>query len=385
MNGKRLLSLDALRGADMLFIMGFGTLLYRLCHLFGFGGDCFLAQQMQHVAWHGLHFEDMIFPIFLFVAGVSFPYSLAHQLEAGRTRGQIVLRCAKRMFLLFLLGLFYNGLFSTFDFAGTVYGSVLGRIGVAWFLAALLYLFCGARTRAAVAAVILLGYWMLLLFVPAPDAAEVVVPERLAAYASGPFAPASVFAGYVDRLLLPGKLTTPGVISNQGLLATLPSVVTAMLGMFAGEFVRGKGAAMSGGRRSACLLGAGVALVLAGCLVAFGFGGWSMPFNKILWSTSFTLTVGGIAACLFAVFHYLIDVRGLVGWSFFFRVIGLNSITIYLLQRLVNFDGVAKFFVGGLAQYLPQYGEGVLLSVGHIALCWLVLLFLYRKNVFLKV
>lgn len=381
----RLESLDALRGADMLFIMGFGTLLVRLCRFLGFGGDCLLASQLTHVAWNGLHFEDMIFPIFLFVAGVSFPYSMSKQLERGRSRGGILLRCAKRMAVLFVLGLFYGGFFSTLDPSSTVFGSVLGRIGIAWFLAAVLYLFCGTRTRVAVAAFILVGYWMLLLHVPAPDAASVVVPDRLAAYAGGPFSPAANFAGYLDRLILPGKLTVPGVISNQGLLSTAPSVVTAMLGMFTGEFLRGRGGTMSGGRRTLALLLAAAALIALGSLVAFGCGGWSMPFNKILWSTSFTLAVGGVALSAFAIFHYLIDVRGWRRWAFAFRVIGLNSITIYLLQRLVDFDAAAKMFVGGFARFLPDYGEAVLASAGHVVLCWLVLWFLYRNKVFLKV
>lgn len=369
----------------MFFIMGGGLLIRRLCVLFGWGEDCALARQFVHVTWNGLHFEDMIFPLFLFIAGVSFPYSMAKQLERGRSRGAIALRCAKRMAVLFLLGLLYGGFFSSFDPATTVFGSVLGRIGIAWFLAAILYLFCGTRVRVALAAFILLAYWMLLLHVPAPDAAQVIVPGNLSAYADGPFSPAANLAGYLDRLILPGKLTVPDVISNQGLLSTAPSVVTAMLGMFTGEFMRGRGVSLSGGRRTLVLLVSSVVLIALGCLVAFGCGSWSMPFNKILWSTSFTLAVGGISLALFASFHYLMDVRGMQSWAFAFQVIGLNSITIYLLQRLIDFDAVAKMFIGGFARCLPECVFGVLVCCGHIVLCWLLLWFLYRNKTFLKV
>ena len=369
----------------MFFIMGGGLLIRRLCVLFGWGEDCALARQFVHVTWNGLHCEDMIFPLFLFIAGVSFPYSLAKQLERGHSRGAIALRCAKRMAVLFLLGLLYGGFFTSLDPAATVFGSVLGRIGIAWFLAAVLHLFCGTCVRVAIAAFILLAYWMLLLHVPAPDAAQVIVPERFSAYADGPFSPAANLAGYLDRLILPGRLTVPGVISNQGLLSTAPSVVTAMLGMFTGEFMRGRGVSLSGGRRTLVLFAASVMLIALGCLVAFGCGSWSMPFNKILWSTSFTLAVGGISLALFASFHYLVDVREMQSWAFAFRVIGLNSITIYLLQRLIDFDAVAKMFIGGFARYLPECTFGVLVCCGHIVLCWLLLWFLYRNKAFLKV
>ena len=82
---KRLMSLDALRGADMLFIMGFSGAVVAFCQLLGFGKDCWLASQMVHVAWHGFRQHDTIFPLFLFLAGVSWSFSLAAQRERGRT------------------------------------------------------------------------------------------------------------------------------------------------------------------------------------------------------------------------------------------------------------------------------------------------------------
>ena len=381
----RLASLDAFRGLDMFFIMGGGLLIRRLCILSGWGEDCALARQFVHVAWHGLHFEDMIFPVFLFIAGVSFPYSMAKQLANGKSRLEIVRRNAIRALMLFALGLVYGGQVFGPDWSKVVWGSVLGRIGIAWFLASVLFLFVGLRGRIAVFVSVLLGYWAMLLFVVAPDAASVIVPKALLPYEGAPFAPSANIAGYLDRLLLPGTITVPGVISNQGILSTVPAVLTALLGMMTGEFVRGRGAMMSGLARSLRLGIGGLVLVFAGFLVAHGFGGWSMPFNKILWSSSFTLAVGGVAMLAFAVLHYVIDVRGWRRWAFPFEVIGLNSITIYLVQRIVPVDAVVSFFIGKFEPTLPAAWFPVLSAAGHIVLCWCFLYFLYRRKIFLKV
>ena len=382
---ERLTSLDVFRGLDMFFIMGGGLLVRRLCVLVGWGDDCPLARQFVHVAWHGLHFEDMIFPIFLFIAGVSFPYSMAKQLARGRSRWAIVHKNVVRAVMLFVLGLVYGGQIFGPDWSKIVWGSVLGRIGVSWFFASVLFLFVGWRGRLVILVSVLLGYWVLLLFVIAPDASTVVVPNVLLPYEGATFAPSTNLAGYLDRMLMPGTLTVPGVISNQGLLSTVPAVMTALLGMMTGEFVKGTGAAFTGGVRALRLGGVGLGLACAGCLVSFGFGRWSMPFNKILWSSSFTLTVGGIAVLAFAVLHYVIDVRRWVTWAMPFEVIGLNSITIYIIQRIVPVDSVVSFFIGKFAVAMPMEWFSVLSSVGYVTLCWSFLYFLYRRKIFLKV
>ena len=369
----------------MFFIMGGGLLVRRLCILFGWGEDCALARQFVHVAWHGLHFEDMIFPIFLFIAGVSFPYSMAKQLVNGKSRLEIVRRNAIRALMLFALGLVYGGQIFGPDWSMVVWGSVLGRIGIAWFLASVLFLFVGLRSRIVILVSVLLGYWAFLLFVTAPDADLVVVPSQLLPYEGAPFAPSTNFAGYLDRRLLPGAITVPGVISNQGILSTIPAIMTALLGMMTGEFVKGKTATLSGFVCSVRLAIAGLLLILTGCLVAFGFGSWSMPFNKILWSSSFTLMVGGVAVFVFAVMYYAIDVRGCRAWAFPFTVIGMNSITIYLAQRIVPMDAIVSYFLGKFSVTMSQSWFLVMMSAGHIVLCWTLLYFLYRRKIYLKV
>ena len=364
----RLLSLDALRGFDMLFIMGLAPLVISICGLFPGGEDCWLAGTMGHASWHGFHHHDTIFPLFLFVAGVSFPFSYAKQQANGATRSQVYMKIFKRAFVLVLLGLVYNGLFRL-DFSHLRVASVLGRIGVAWMLAALMFVNFGMRIRAVIAAAVLVGYWLLLWLVQAPDAPA----------GAGPFSVEGNLAGYVDRILLPGRLYG-GTYDPEGILSTVPAVVTAMLGMFTGEFVRLPENRISGTRKSLYMFVAAVAFLLIGLLWSIVF-----PVNKSLWTSSFVCVVAAYSLGLFAMFYYLADVKGWQGWTLFFRVVGLNSITIYLAQRIVDFSGISDFFLKGLAGLCsPEWGA-VISSIGYIAACWLFLYFLYKHKVFLKV
>lgn len=364
----RLLSLDALRGFDMLFIMGFAGLVASFCALWPNAFTDALAAQMSHVSWNGLAHHDTIFPLFLFIAGVSFPFSLASQRARGFGRGRIARRIVRRGVTLVVLGLVYNGLFRL-DFASLRVASVLGRIGLAWMFAALLALYCTPRTRGILAAAILVGYTALLCLVPAPDAPAGADPLSLE----------GCLNGWIDRQWLPGRFYN-GSFDPEGLLGTLPAVVTALLGVFTGEYLRLQSPGLTGRRKALRMALAAVALIAAGCV-------WSllMPINKALWSSSFTCVVGGYSLGMLALFYYLIDVCGYRRWTLFFRVIGLNSITIYLAQAIVPFQAVSDFFVGGLASKCGGGLESVINGAGYVAVCWLFLYFLYRKQVFLKV
>lgn len=364
----RLVSLDALRGFDMLFIMGLAPLVVSVCSLFPGGESCWLAGTMDHAQWHGFNHHDTIFPLFLFIAGISFPFSYAKQQANGASRGRIYLKIFRRAITLVLLGLVYNGLFNL-DFKDLRVASVLGRIGVAWMVAALLFINLCTRTRAVIAALILVGYWLLLWLVPAPDAPA----------GADPFSFEYNLAGYVDQLLLPGAVYY-GTFDPEGILSTLPAVVTAMLGMFTGEFVRLPENSVSGRRKALYMFLAAVVFLAVGLL-------WNtvFPVNKKLWTSSFVCVVASYSLGLFSLFYYLADVRKWQGWTLFFRVVGLNSITIYLAQVIVDFGGISDFFLGGLAGLCsPQWGA-VINGAGYMAVCWLFLYFLYKHKVFLKV
>ncbi len=369
-HNQRVVSLDVLRGLDMLFIMGFTVFLLRFQEALGVRAE-WLETQFSHGAWHGLRFYDTIFPLFLFLAGVSWPFSLARRRARGDSTAAIVRQILKRGLILSLLGFVYDGILKL-DFANLIWGAVLTRIGIAWAIAALLSLWLNTRRLVAVAAAVLLGYWAVSVLVVAPDAPGL-----------DPLSAKGCFAGWLDRRFMPGALTQPGIISNQGIFSTLPSVVTALLGIFAGQWLRRT--ELSGNRRTLGLLLAAAGLAALGCAVAYGFGRYSMPFNKILWSTSFTLAVGGYSAAMLALCYWLIDVKGWWRHHLFFKVIGMNSITIYMANKVVDFAFISSFCFGGLAGLLPTAWGEVLLLGGELGFRWLLLYFLYRHQVFLRV
>lgn len=363
----RLLSIDALRGFDMIFIMGLAWLITCLANIWpGSFSDALIAN-MKHPAWDGLSHHDTIFPLFLFIAGMSFPFSWAKHQGKGLGNGSMYVKIIRRVCMMIFLGLVYNGLFH-WDFANLRCASVLARIGIAWGIAAVLFMNFKTSTRAIIAAVILVGYGLLSALVAAPDAPV----------GASPLSKAGCFAGYVDRLLLPGRMYRPEY-DPEGLLGCLPATVTAMLGMFTGDFV--KNGKMSGNKKTLYMLAAGVVLLVLGLIAKI----W-IPVNKALWSSSFTLIVGSYSVLIFALFYWIIDVRGWRGWAKFFSVIGVNSITIYLGQEIIPFSSISNFFVKGFAEHcLPALWIPVALSVGTLAAKWFFLWFLDKKNVHLKI
>lgn len=362
---KRLQSLDALRGFDMLFIMGFCELLTSLFSLFPGEFSNNILHNMHHVPWNGLTHHDTIFPLFLFLAGVSFPFSLAKQREQSKSSWDIHKRIIRRGLLLVLLGYIYNGLLQ-FNFAEMRYASVLGRIGLAWMFGALIYLHTDYKKQIGIIAGILIGYWLLLRFFPAPDVLN-----------AHPYSIEGSLTGYIDRQLLPGKLHN-GIHDPEGLLSTIPAICTALLGMLAGNIIKNKD--KSGKEKTMYLFFTGIFLLITGLLWNIVF-----PVNKNLWTSSFVCVVGSYSYLLFSIFYYLIDVKGFQRWTFPFRVIGMNSITIYLAQEIINFHQITAFFLGGIITNAGSALGPVIQWAGYVACCWTFLWILYKKNIFLKV
>ena len=208
----------------------------------------------------------------------------------------------------------------------------------------------------------------MLQFVPAPDAAG-----------AGPLTIEGNIVGYIDRSVMPSHLYLDG-FDPEGILSTLPAIVTALLGMFTGAYVRREEPHASGTRKALTMAGGAVLLIAAALL-------WNLwqPINKSLWNGAFVCAAGGYSLGMFALFYYLIDVRQWRRWTFFFKVIGVNSITIYLGQQIISFSYTSKFFFGGLAAKLPPEAGAVVLGIGYIACCWLLLWFLDRQRIYLKV
>lgn len=366
LSNGRLLSIDALRGFDMLFIMGISGIIVGICSLFPGGEGCWLASQMGHVKWEGFHHHDTIFALFLFISGMTFPFSLSKKREKGVTQKHIVLDILRRGTILVLLGMVYNGLLQ-FNFSTARFPSVLGRIGIAWALAALLYCYTGKKTQWGIVFGILVGYYFLLRFTIAPDAP----------LGAGPFSKEGNIAYYIDRQLL-GAHAYNQYGDPEGLLGTIPAMVTALLGMFTGRYVRES--SDSGNKKTVKML---VAAALMGGTAAL----WSIwfPVIKMLWTSTFVLAAAAYSLGLFAIFYYCIDVRGWTKGILFLQVIGMNSITIYLAQRIFSFRPISKFFLGGLASLCPETLGVLIISIGEFAAAWYFLYFLYKHKCFLKV
>jgi len=366
-NTGRLLSLDALRGFDMFWIMGADSIFRALARLTDWPLANWLATQLEHVEWHGFVFYDMIFPLFLFIAGVATPYALGKQLERGVSKNKLMLKVIRRGLILVVLGVIYNnGLFQA-EWAEMRYASVLGRIGLAYMLAGLIFLNTQLRGQIIWFAALLLGYWAAMMLIPVPGfgAGQLTVDGSLAAY--------------IDRIVVPGTLYLE-VHDPEGLVSTIPAIATALLGIFAGYLLKGEFPGITGKSKAAILAAAGLIGLIVGYLWGFVF-----PINKNLWTSSFVLVAGGWSLLLLALFYLVIDVWKKQRWVFFFVVIGLNSILIYMAGTFIDFGYTASALIGELFSPLPEHAQTMIWYILYVAVQWGFLYFLFRKRVFLKV
>lgn len=361
------MSLDALRGFDMFVIIGGDWLVRSLADLTGWTLAIWGKTQMKHVEWDGFVFYDMIFPLFLFIAGVAMPFSLIRRLEQGEDKHKLVYHIVRRGLILVVLGLVYNnGLFYS-SIADTRFPSVLSRIGLAYMFAGLIVLNTKLRAQVIWFVGLLLGYWAAMMWIPVPG------------FGAGQLTVEGSLAGYIDRMVLPGRLAR-GVHDPEGLLSTIPAISTALLGVFAGTLLRRDFPDVTGERKALILAGAGVAALALGSLWDFAF-----PINKNLWSSSFVLFAGGWSLLLLALFYLVIDVWGYTRWALFFIVIGMNSILIYMAGGFIDFAYTTDALFKGLLARLGVPGRGVLWWTGLVLIKWVFLYFLYRQKIFLRI
>ncbi len=364
----RLMSLDALRGFDMFIITGGKPLLLGLAALFA-NKHWFLTRehvrqlttQLTHPEWSGYSFYDLIFPLFIFLVGVALPFSLSKRIERGESKGRLYWRIVRRTVLLVLLGMICTNKLLLFDFTELRYVSVLEKIGLAYFCAAIITLHTSVRGRVAWIIVILLGYWAALTYIPIP------------VYGAGQLGtPGATLTDYVDRAVTPGKLIHDNR-DPEGPTSTIPAVATALIGVLAGQWLRES--RRNGHVKAAALLMAGLVSLDLALL-------WNMwfPIQKNLWTSSFVLWTGGWSLLLLGLFYLLIDVWGWRKWAFFFVVIGMNAITIYALKEFgVDFGAVGQLLFGRAPVH-----KLVLLPLATIAVEWLFFYVLYRNRIFLR-
>lgn len=362
------MSLDALRGFDMFFITGGAAVISSLCVALGCR-DGWLGMQMRHALWAGFSHHDTIFPLFLFLAGVSWPFSYAAQRAKGRTTGQIYRKIAQRAIILSLIGFSFGGILA-FDPCFRI-PSVLGFIGMSWALAAVLFMNV-RRTwvRVGIAASILLGYWAVLNFVIAPGAP---------AGADG-FSKEYNIISWLDRAVMPNHLYVKGVYDPETFFTFLNGIVLATFGMCLGEVLKGDG--RTPGRKVAIIALSAVGFFLADLVFLHVLGD---VIVKRIWTSSFVLSSAAYSAVMLALFYWLIDVKGWRRWTLYFRVIGMNSIAIYVVQMIGAINPVHKFLFGGLCDWLGKPWSSVVFWFTYCVVMWLFMYALYRKNIFLKV
>ena len=363
----RVVSIDALRGFDMFWLIrGYGVVTAGAA-LIGPEVGKAVASQFDHSRWVGFTFWDFIAPLFLFVVGLSMPYSISKRLQRGDSRKELYIHILKRTGILLLLGWVMNAWFAL-DFPLRITG-VLPRIALSYLIAALIVMGTGVRGQILWTIGLLLGYWAAMALIPVPG------------FGAGVYTMEGNLSGYLDRLLLPSHVRWccadyAKFGDFMGVLGTFPSAASVMPGVLCGHLLR---SSMPASRKLLVFWGGGAAAVGLALL-------WGMvhPIVTALWTSSYVVYAAGWSMMLYGLFYWLIDVRGYHKWAFPFVVIGMNALTIYFLQSQFRFADFANIVMRGIIHRSGRYGD-LLTFASTLAVEWLFLYWLYRKRIFWKV
>jgi predicted acyltransferase len=355
----RLMSLDALRGFDMFWIIGGSEIFTGLAKSVG-GPFNYLPPQFEHVRWEGLHFFDLIWPLFMFIVGVSIPLSIEKRRARGETKKSLYLHAIKRAVLLFLLGMIAQGGLLEWDLSKLrpCY-SVLHGIAAGYLIAFIVTMEFRPKMQGIMTAIFLLVYWGIIMLVPVPGKG------------AGILTPDGNIATWFDQLVL-GRFHYG---ENTWFLSYPGFASSVLLGVMAGHLVR---TSITEIRKVLYLLLAGVGCTVTGLLWSLAF-----PIIKLMWTSSYVLVGGGFGFIMLALFYWLVDVKGYRKWVFFFVVIGMNSIAAYMAMMLFNFSQISNIFIGNL---LPRLGswDFFVSSAASFSVLWLILYRMYRTKTFLK-
>lgn len=363
---QRLLSLDVFRGitiAGMVLVNNPGSWEH-------------IYWPLEHAAWHGWTPTDLVFPFFLFIVGVSIALALGKRLELGGSNRDVYLKIIKRTLIIFAIGLFLNG-FPYFGLAELRIPGVLQRIAVCYFFAAIIFLNTKVRTQILVLIGLLLFYWLLVKFVPAPG------------YAAGDLTKEGSLPSYVDRVVFGKHVWAQAkVYDPEGLLSTIPALATALIGVLTGHWLRTE--------KTRYEKAAGMFVAGAICVAA----GWAwnafFPINKALWTSSYVLFTGGLALQFLAFCYWLIDIKGYRRWAKPFEVFGLNAITLYIVADLIaSLLGLIKLGGGEpvgswiyehvFASWASPVNASLAFAICFVLVCLGLMWILYRRRIFLKV
>ncbi len=304
---ERLISLDAFRGATiagMMLVNNPGTW-------------SSIYPQLEHAEWNGWTFTDMIFPFFLWIVGVAMTMSFAHRQERGDTKMQLLLQVVKRSLIIFGLGLFLAG-FPYFNFSTIRIMGVLQRIAVCYFITSLIVLYSkNIRTQAYWLLGFLISYWLMMKLIPVPE------------IGAGMLERGKNFSAYIDSLLLSGHMWSQTKIWDpEGTVSTLPAIATTLFGVLTGHYLRSQ---HSKEEKTAWMFIAGNVLLFIGAT----FDMW-LPINKSIWTSSYSIFMAGWALVCFAMFYWLIDVKGYKRWAKPFIIFGMNAVAVFVISGLVG-------------------------------------------------
>lgn len=361
---ERILSVDVLRGFDMFWIIGGESLFSAIFILLGGPFEKYLEPQMHHSQWEGFTFYDLIFPLFVFIVGMSVLFSLKKFVENNDYAGAYK-RILKRFVILFVLGLIYNGGVKHGFFEMRTMG-VLQRLALTYLFTSILYLHFNLRTLISVFVGILLAYWAFLTFVPAPGVGNPTLEYGIN------------WVNWFDQQYLPFHLYKP-LSDPEGILSTIPAIASSLLGLFTSMFLLDK--SFEPKKKAYYFLGGGLIIVLLGYLWGIQF-----PIIKKLWTSSYVLVTGGYSIMLFGFFYLILDVYKWQKWSLPFVWIGMNPITIYMFYNLVRPRGIAERFVGNSEAFtVSDDWHKLFIMLITIAINILLLRFLYNKKIFIRI
>jgi predicted acyltransferase len=359
----RVMSVDVLRGFDMFWIVGGGAIVRTLDKFTENPVLNVFANQLKHCDWRGLRFEDLIFPLFLFLLGMAIVFSVGKIVEKEGKFGAYR-RVFKRFALMFLLGVIYSGGLAR-GVDGVRIMGVLQRLALCYLIVSIMFIHLKPKQMAVIGVALLVGYWAWLSFVPVPGLGRVS------------FEKGENWANYIDSMYLPLR-KNDGAWDPEGYLSTFPAVVTCLLGFFAGLFI--KNPAVPAQKKGLYFVGAGLVLLAAG--YAWGL---QFPIIKKIWTSSYVLAAGGYSCILLGIFYQIVDVWKIRAWTAPFLWIGSNSLAIYMVCNLVDFQQITARFVGD--DYWEPQGGMAAFAATAISLGLVVLLagFMHRKKVFIRI
>jgi predicted acyltransferase len=298
--------------------------------------------------------------------GTAVPFSISNRLQRGQSRRRIHLHIIKRTVVLYLLGVMLGSGGLHFNWPEMDWVGILQRIAVCYFFAAILVMHTKWQTQAIVAGVILLIYWMALTLVPVPG------------HGAGVITPEGCLPAYVDQHFLPGKIHQDfyGYGDSNGILPTVASISTVLLGVLTSHWLRSN----QPDRKKV------FGLALVGLISLFVGYVWGLifPIIRLLWTSSMVLYAAGLSLLLLALFYWLIDVKGYKKWAFGFVVIGTNAIAVFTASRVFATHRIGRVFIGGLSAWCGQW-NGFIHVVAGLTVIWLVLWWMYRNKIFIKI